>query len=215
MRISITDKIRVAGAKVFAEQGYLGGTIAQIAKEADISEASIYEHFNTKEALFLTIATEKLTELLPIIEDHLFGIKGAMNQLRKFIWVYVRHMMENQTHARLALLHLKTSKSFLETEAYKEVQKFYGKITEIIKLGQKTGEIRPDINPYSARTLCLGSVEHLMIRWFLKDCSYDPLVYLEEIYNLIEEALKARPTVQENLPVNKTIDNPSKGGMET
>ena len=206
-RKPISEKIRIAGAKLFAEHGYLETTIAQIAKEAEVSEASVYEHFNTKEDLFLAIATEKLKELLPIIEDHLFGIKGAMSQLRKFMWIYVRHMMENKDHAKLALFHLKTSKSFLETEAYKEVQKFYKRMTEIIKMGQTAGEIRSDIKPHSARLLCLGSVEHLMIRWFLKDCSYDPIVTLEEVFSLIEESLRAPLKVEEALPISLPPDN--------
>ncbi len=192
-RTSTREKILAAAAQIFAEQGYPGTTIAQIAKAAGVSEGSIYEHFNGKEDLFLAISTEKLSEVLPLIEDHLFGVKGALNQLRKFIWVYVRHMMENRPYARVALLHLKTSKTFMETAAYREVQRFYGKITEIIEAGQKGGEIKPEINPHSARALVIGSVEHLVIRWLLKDCSYDLMAYLEEVYDLMEDALKAKP----------------------
>lgn len=188
------ERIVAGAAKVFSEYGYAGTTISQIAREAKVSEASIYEYFDCKEDLLLTAATEKIPEVLSIIEDHLFGIKGALGQLRKFVWVYVRHMTENQTHARIALLHLKTNKGFMDTEAYKAVQQLCAGLIEIITKGQQTGEIRPDINPYMARALIMGSIEHITVRWLLKDCSYNLLDQLEQMYDLIEEALKSRPT---------------------
>jgi TetR/AcrR family transcriptional regulator, fatty acid metabolism regulator protein len=187
------ERILAGAAKVFAECGESGTTISQIAREARVSEASIYEYFKGKEDLLLAAATEKIPEVQSIIEDHLFGIKGALGQLRKFVWVYVRHMTENQTHARIALLHLKTSKGFMNTDAYKAVQQLYAGLVEIITKGQEAGEIRPEINPYMARALIMGGIEHITVRWLLKDCSYNLLDQLEQIYDLIEEALKTRP----------------------
>jgi TetR/AcrR family fatty acid metabolism transcriptional regulator len=187
------ERILAGAAKVCAEYGESGTTISQIAREAQVSEGSIYEYFKGKEDLLLAAATEKIPEVQSIIEDHLFGIKGALGQLRKFVWVYVRHMTENQTHARIALLHLKTNKGFMDTEAYKAVQQLYAGIIEIITKGQQAGEIRPDINPYMARALIMGGIEHITVRWLLKDCSYNLLDQLVQIYDLIEEALKTRP----------------------
>jgi hypothetical protein len=80
------------------------------------------------------------------------------------------------------------------TDAYRVVQQFYAKITEIIELGQRTGEIKSDMSPYIARALIVGAIEHIAVRWLLKDCSYNLLEQLEQVYDLIEEAIKARPT---------------------
>jgi TetR/AcrR family fatty acid metabolism transcriptional regulator len=81
----------------------------------------------------------------------------------------------------------------METDAYRVVQQFYGKITEIVELGQKTGEIKTDVSPYVVRALIIGAIEHIAVRWLLKDCSYDLLEQLEQIYDLIEDAIKVKP----------------------
>ncbi len=185
-------RILEGAARVFAERGFIGATIASIAREAQVSETCIYEYFEGKEDLFLTIPKAQIADGLPLIEDHLFGVKGALAQLRKFVWVYVRHMTGHPVNTRIVLLHLKTSSSFLNSDAYKQVQKFYHRLLDIIVAGQTSGEIRPEIDPYIARAVLIGTIEHIVTRWLLKNGSYDIFTHMEPAFELIEDALKAR-----------------------
>jgi len=179
-------------ARVFAERGFAGATMASIAKEARVSETCIYEYFDGKEDLFLTIPKTRIEAGLPSIEDHLFGIKGALAQLRKFVWVYVRQMTREPVYSRIIMLHLKTSSNFLTSDAYKKVQKFYGRLLDIIVAGQKSGEIRPELNPYIARAVVTGTIEHVVTRWLLKNGAYDVFTHMEPAFELIEDALRAK-----------------------
>jgi TetR/AcrR family fatty acid metabolism transcriptional regulator len=196
-RKNTRNRILAASRVVFAEQGYAGTTLSEVARAAGISEATIYEYFKGKEELFLAIP---VNEIETAFQEHdvqslLFGVKGALNRLRKFVWAFLQHIIENRTSGRIIFLHLKTSKAFTESAAFKEVQKFYGNITEIIEHGQESGEIRADIRPHNARTLIVGAIDNLITRWFLKDCSYDLWPSIEEVYNLIEDGLRVRPTI--------------------
>lgn len=186
-------RILKAANKVFAERGYSDATIADIAKTANTSEASVYQLFGGKEELFFAIPTEWIRAFLPLIEERLFGVKDALQRLRIFIWNFVRVFVEDRDYGRLILLHLKSNPSFQTTEAYKEVQHFLVKLTEIIELGQKSGEITPGINPLTARSIVLGSFEALLTRWFLKGCSYDLWPHIEEAYGVIEDVLREKP----------------------
>ena len=193
---SARDRMLKAAKTIFAERGYADATMSDIARAASVSEASIYQHFKGKEELFLAIPISKVKENLPLIEERLFGVKEALSQLRIFIWVYVRELMEDTENSRIAFLQLKTNKAFLFTGAYRELQRFFRKITEIIEWGQRSGEIRPDINPYTARSLILGTIENLLTRWLLKDCSYNLWPYVEEAYELIESSLREIPELR-------------------
>ncbi len=183
-------------ARVFAERGFAGATMASIAREAQVSETCIYEYFDGKEDLFLTIPKTRIEDGLPLIEDHLFGVKGALAQMRKFVWVYVRHMASEPIYTRIVMLQLKTSNNFLNSDAYKEVQKFYGRLLDIIVMGQKTGEIRPELDPYIARAVLIGAIEHIVTRWLLKNGAYDIFTQMEPAFELIEDALRAKPPLQ-------------------
>ncbi len=188
-------KILKGAAKVFSKYGLSGATISLIAQEAQVSETSIYEYFKGKEDLLLAIPTATIEEGLPMIEDHLFGIKDALTQLRKFVWLYVRDIVNDPITGRIIMLHLRTNAEFHNSDAYKEVKRFFNRLLDIIVMGQKTGEIRNDITAYSARILVMGTVEHLIIRWLLKNCSYDIFDHLEQAYKLIEDALRSKEKV--------------------
>ena len=47
-----TDKILQAAGKLFARQGYHGTTTREIARLADVSENTLFRHFDNKEELF-------------------------------------------------------------------------------------------------------------------------------------------------------------------
>jgi TetR/AcrR family fatty acid metabolism transcriptional regulator len=195
-RITAKDRILTAATTIFSQKGYSETTISEISREAGVSDASVYQLFGGKEDLFTAVGSQRLSGGMPHIKKELFGVKGALNQLRKFVWVYVLALMEDKEVTKIVLLHLKTSKAFLESEHYRDVQNFYRVIAEIIETGQKTGEIRADVNPHTARSVLIGTIEHLLIRWLLKDCSYDLWPYVEEAYELIEKSLCNTPRMQ-------------------
>ena len=57
--------------------------------------------------------------------------------------------------------------------------------------GQKSGEIRPELNPHIARAVIIGTIEHIVTRWLLKNGAYDIFTHMEPAFELIEDALRA------------------------
>lgn len=195
-------KILLAATNLFGQQGFAPTTISQIAHKAGVTPGCVYKHFQKKEDLYYYIPVHQIKKGMPAIEEALFGIQGALNQLRKYLWDYVRGMTQDREWSRIVYLQLKTSQHFMLTESYKEVKAFYQKIIDIIRMGQESGEIDPTVNPYSARTLVLGSLEHIMIRWLLKDCSYDVFEQLNGCLKIIEDGLRAK-TCSKSSPDNE------------
>jgi TetR/AcrR family fatty acid metabolism transcriptional regulator len=178
--------------KIFGEKGFQNATIAEIAKDAGVGDATIYEYFKNKEDLMLAIPVEFTKELIPQINDHMMGIKGAFNKLRKFIWWWLNYVEKNPGYGSIVLLELKTSKTYVSTEAYQAARSFYQIVLDIIKEGQEEGAIKKGINPYLARSLCVGAMEHIIIRWLLKDRKYPLIQYADELADLLIDSLKNR-----------------------
>jgi TetR/AcrR family fatty acid metabolism transcriptional regulator len=185
-------KILLAATSLFGQQGVARTTISQIARKAGVTPGCVYKHFQKKEDIYYYIPAYQIKKTMPAIEEALFGIQGALNQLRKYLWDYVREMTQDREWARIVFLQLKTSQHFMQTEHYKEVKAFYQKIIKIMQMGQESGEIDPTVNLYSARILVLGSLEHIMIRWLLKDCSYDVFEHLNGCLKIIEDGLRVK-----------------------
>ena len=118
------------------------------------------------------------------------GKKEALNKLRKFIWWWLNYVEKNPGYGSIVLLELKTSKTYVSNEAYQAARNFYQIILDIIKEGQEEKTIKKEINPYLARSLCVGAIEHIIIRWLLKDRKYSLIQYADELADLLVNSLR-------------------------
>lgn len=184
------ERIISSAKKLFAEQGYQKTTVVDISKQAGLSEAALYEYFQGKEDLLLTIPHLWVSELIEGMEEQLFGIKGAFNKLRKYLWWYLRQIEKAPLDAKIVYLFLKTNSNFLTTEVYANVRALYSYLINIFEEGKASGEMRADLNPYLARDIFVGTMDHLIIRWLIKDMSYSLFENLEEIFDLMTDGFR-------------------------
>ena len=180
--------------KLFSEQGYQKTTIVDISRQAGLSEAALYEYFQGKEDLLLTIPDLWVSELLRDLDEQLFGIHGAVNKLRKYLWWYLRRVEQAPLDAKIVYLFLKTNANFLNTEVYANVKKVYAYIVDIFEDGQKSGEMKSDLNPSLARDIFVGTMDHIITRWLLKDRSYSLFDNLDQTFNLMVSAFEPHET---------------------
>lgn len=180
--------------RLFAEQGYQKTTILDISKQASLSEAALYEYFQGKEDLLLTIPDLWVSELLKDIDEQLFGVKGAVNRLRKFLWWYLRRIEQAPLDAKIVYLFLKTNSNFMSTEVFSNVKKFYSRLLDIFEEGRRSGEFKPDLNPRLARDIFVGTMDHIITRWLLKDMSYSLFEGLDPLFDLMVGAFIAEPS---------------------
>ncbi|MGE7023542.1 TetR/AcrR family transcriptional regulator [Solibacillus cecembensis] len=76
------QKIKVAAFKNFAENGYNGGSLAQIAEEVGIKKQSIYTYFKSKDVLYTTLSKEAMEFELAFIEQFFEdNKKGKMEKI--------------------------------------------------------------------------------------------------------------------------------------
>lgn len=185
-------RIIMAATKLFAEQGYQKATIAEISKIAGLSDAAIYEYFQGKEDLLLTIPDVWVTNAIQELEEQLFGIFGSFNKLRKFLWWYLRYIEREPMTAKVVFLFLKTNSNFMNTEIYSKVKTFYSFLLKIFEEGKVSGEMKPDLNPFVARSIFLGTIEHMAIRWLLKDTSYSLFDNIDHTFDMFMDAFRAK-----------------------
>ena len=184
------DRIIDSAKRLFADQGYQKTTISDISRQASLSEAALYEYFQGKEDLLLTIPQLWVSELLSGLEEQLFGIKGAVNKLRKYVWWNMRRIEQSPLDAKIVYLFLKTNANFMKTEVYANVKMLYSHLIDIFEEGMGSGEMKPDLNPYLARNIVIGTMDHMVTRWLLKDMSYSLFENLEETFDLLVDAFR-------------------------
>jgi AcrR family transcriptional regulator len=140
-------KIVNAAMALFKQRGFAATSMEQIAQEADVARRTLYNHFPVKEAIideyikrsFKENNTERILRLqkLPdtrarMIQVFLELIEGVQAS-KDFFEPYLVYRMQNMV-------------SFEVDES--EKSGFHLVAVELIRLGQKTGEIRNDLPPY-------------------------------------------------------------------
>ena len=135
-----------AAKRVFGRKGFPEATISEIAKEARVSESTIYGYFSNKEDLLFSIPAETAQKHFEKNLEILPSIQGAANKLRMLIYRHLQLYMHDEDYAKVIMLILKGNRNFLKTDAYKVVQKSAGLWTQVIKEGIQNGEFRANLN---------------------------------------------------------------------
>src|SRR5215208_8194538 len=78
------EQIAATARRLFAEGGFEGVTVAQVAREADVSEATVFNYFPTKEDLFYSRLEAFGEELLSAIREREPG-ESALAAFQRFM----------------------------------------------------------------------------------------------------------------------------------
>lgn len=184
------EQIVKAAIEVFGGKSYLEASISEIAQKADVAEGTIYQHFKNKEDLLFFIPNERTNAFCEGLELHLQGIQDARNKLAKFGWYYLYFFKTNPEYARIAMLELRVNKNFQKTNGYRLFRGWLKTVRDIIEQGQREGSVRNDMDPIVIQELLLGTLEHYVTRWLLKDESWDLLEFREQAIELIMNGIK-------------------------
>ncbi|WP_137931579.1 TetR/AcrR family transcriptional regulator [Mesorhizobium comanense] len=79
-------RILNAALKVFAETGYSGANMDAVAIEAGVSKPTLYQYFQSKEALFSAMMLGERDQMLDVFEHP--SARGMVADLMEFAWDY-------------------------------------------------------------------------------------------------------------------------------
>lgn len=186
------NKILEKALAIFSKKTFQETTIAEISKAARVSEATVYEYFNSKEELLFAIPEKITRDAIEEFEKVLPYLTGAESRVRAIVQAYLTLYQNNPEYSSLVMLQLKTNRKFLQTRAYKLIQCIAGQLLDCINEGVAEGVFKKDIDPHLIRAMLLGTIEHLCIRWHLLDKPVNLIDYVDAIINLTFDGMRTR-----------------------
>ena len=133
-------KIRDDAAKIFAERGFENTTTRDIAKFAEISPASVYYYFDSKEVLLYQILDETMTTGLGLIEEIEQSDKTLKEKLSDILRIHTRAAVDY--NKMKLLVHDQNSLNPEHKETIKQKQRVYvKKLIKILEDLKQKGEI--------------------------------------------------------------------------
>ena len=157
------SKIRDIAAKVFAEQGFDRTTIRGIAKSGNISAASIYYYFDSKEELLYQVLDETMSTGLKLMKEI---EQKELTEKEKLIEILQMHTMTAINFDKMKLLvHEQNCLSAEHQTDLKIKQKQYmEQLTKVFESLKDSRQMR-DLDPKVCAFAFFGMVSWAY-RWF-------------------------------------------------
>ena len=193
-QIDKKDRIIEAAAQVFAQKGYAGAAVADIAVKAEIGKGTIYAYFDSKEDLFFAVFEWYMMQTgaaAKVSISHLGGSAAqrleALSDSILGVWDDIKDVFT------LTIEFWAASSSSQMQDRFKAsfrrmYQEFRGIVVSLIQEGIEHGEFRPDINPESVAAALVGTWDALFLQaWFDQD--FDPLTTARDFLAVVIQGL--------------------------
>lgn len=157
------DSLTDVALRVFAERGFDGASMDDVARAAGITKASIYHHVSGKEAL--------LERGLGRALDALEGILAEPEARTGRAAMRLRHIVRRVAQTTLAMLPELSvlvrvrGASKGERDALERRRRFDRTVTALLTEGQRDGDVRPDLDPRLTARLIFG-MSNAVVEWY-------------------------------------------------
>lgn len=168
------ERILQAAAVVFAKKGFYNSRIAEIAKQANVADGTIYLYFKNKDDILISLFEDEMTLVIKSIKNELSKTADTEAKLRKFIEKHLSLIDENREVAEVLQIELRQSHKFMKKYSGTKFRDYLNIISDIISEGQKNGKIRQDIIPGITKRVIFGALDEISSYWILsKNKKYD------------------------------------------
>lgn len=89
------DQLVGVAKAVFAELGYDGATVEEIAARAGVSKPVLYEHFGGKEGIYAVVVDRESTRLLDKITSYIHGEAGGRQMVHASAMAFLHYIEED------------------------------------------------------------------------------------------------------------------------
>ncbi|HEY0301969.1 MAG TPA: TetR/AcrR family transcriptional regulator, partial [Rhizomicrobium sp.] len=191
------EEILAAAVRVFARDGIAKARIGDIAADAGVPVASIYDYFSSKEELAYQVPIRLQTQFYREFRDRYGDTPSNREKLLGFLWLSGDFARRNSDWARV--LYLEVWPSVLIANAdVRHVLDDYGRIViDLLEQGARDGEWPRQPDPYQTATILIGAMSQLVITWLLyrrpRNLSAASLAMIDRVLSLLDVTSKDMP----------------------
>jgi TetR/AcrR family fatty acid metabolism transcriptional regulator len=162
------ERILEAAVKVFAAEGFYNAKVAQIAQEAGVADGTIYLYFKSKDDLLISLFEHRMEDINAHLREELSHAGSAVDKLRAVVRLHLGLVQENRHMAEVICVELRQSSKFIKEYANPKFGEFLRLIAGAIAEGQKSGELRSDLEPPLLARALFGALDEISLAWLVK-----------------------------------------------
>ncbi|MEE9402307.1 MAG: TetR/AcrR family transcriptional regulator [Desulfobacteria bacterium] len=185
-----------AAAQVFADRGFSGTVMADIADRAGIGKGTLYEYFDSKEDLFFAVFEWFTQETEAAAKVSISALGGSVSERLAVLsesviqsWLEMKDLftLVMEFWAASASSQMKQRFKGYFRQAYEDFRRI---VAALIREGIEHGEFQEDIVPESVAAALVGTWDALLLQaWF--DETFDPLTTARNFVAVLIRGLAA------------------------
>lgn len=154
-----------AAVRVFAQKGFHGSRVGDIAEEAGVAHGLLYHYFRSKEEVLETVFRETWQTLQYDLERIEHADVQFREQLRRFARIYLGSWLV--TPELIGVLVREIARSPAVGERVDEISGVFLGLRRIVETARERGEVRADCNATFATWAFYGALEEILTGWVL------------------------------------------------
>ena len=160
-----------AAELLFAETGFDGATVSEIAERSELAKGSLYQIFKSKQEIIDAIVDRKVQDMKSTLAG-IFSLQiGPSEKLFKVMEAKLRGIWRNRGFARLFISEFHGFNWYMETRSFEScrstVKDMLVSLETLVIDAQKAGEIRDDI-PLTMVLASIGGISNAVIHLWLR-----------------------------------------------
>ncbi len=185
-------QIMATAVEIFAQKGYKGTSMREIADACQISKALLYHHFESKETMYERVTNEFGARLHAFVDAEVSSVTEPVEKLRAFMMASAEFFDRNRAGwVASASTFWNDPDRQAQTSRILRRDTFERKLRAIIQDAVDAGQIRADVDVATAGRLVLSTINWLH-RWYDPHKGPPARDIVASYFDMIFEGLKQR-----------------------
>jgi len=185
------ELILKAAVRTFAERGFFGAQVADVARAAGVAAGTVYLYFRGKDDLLVSIFERTMREAIAEGKAALADAPSPLERLRRIAHLHLERLGRDRATAVVFQVELRQSTKFMEQFSSSLLRDYLGIIRDVIAEGQDAGVFRRTINPRLAAKVFFGALDETATNWVLSRRRYALAADADAIVDLFVNGIGA------------------------
>lgn len=142
-KIKTSQKILNCATKMFAQHGFAGTIMDDLAKKSDVNKASIYYHHKDKATLYDSALTALFTPIADAVIAAVETETDPIKRLESHIHTFARANADSPYFAAILMREMASGGINMPVNARKQMERILSLLSKTLKMGESTGVFKP------------------------------------------------------------------------
>jgi TetR/AcrR family fatty acid metabolism transcriptional regulator len=166
------ESILRAATRVFARNGYFNSKVADIAREADVADGTVYLYFKSKEEILHSVFDQNMAEAIASGRVLIEKLRDPGEKLRRIAMLHLERLGADRDLAVVFQVELRGSTKFMREFSAAGFAEYLGLLRQTFEEGQRSGLFRKDLNAKLVSKILFGALDEMATNWIISKRKY-------------------------------------------